>query len=92
MRQQSIPLKTLCPNFYFIVTTDGLITSIALDWMTGNLYGVTHRGYLFVCKLTSGAVTSLKCKTLLPGEQMFQVIAVNPNTGYGLHNCKLDCT
>ena len=56
------------------------IKGIALDWITGNLYGVFDFRRVFVCKLTYGA-SSLTCKALVSAEGQLDGIAVDPIDG-----------
>ena len=64
------------------IDPDAGIWAIDLDWVTGNLFGATRNGYIFVCKSTEGVVGSWMCRTLLSDQGGLQGIAVNPNAGY----------
>lgn len=60
---------------------DKYILAIALDWITGNLYGVNHAGDVFVCNTEAG--DSLKCANILRRQGRLHGIAVDPDQGYG---------
>ena len=58
---------------------DGDIFSLAVDFMTGNLYGASRGGYIFVCNT---AITGpLNCTTILNSHDAIQGIALSPNDG-----------
>ena len=56
------------------------IEGLAVDWVTGNLYGVSS-GLVFVCNAPAGS-ESLNCKNLLSGQVYQNGIALDPNRGF----------
>ena len=59
---------------------DKQIQAIAMDWITGNLYGVNHAGVVFACNTEGG--NPLKCATVLRDQGRLHGIAVDPAQGY----------
>ena len=60
---------------------DGNFYGLAVDWITGNLYGATRGGYTFVCN-TSAVVEPLNCPTSLSSLDGLSRIALSPNDEY----------
>ena len=68
--------------------TDGSIMGLAVDWVTGNLYGGGKNGIIFVCSLTTTAADLLNCVTLLSGREYLGylwALAVEPIRGLESH-------
>ena len=66
-----------------IHSTDWGIYDVALDWLTGNLFGASQGGHIFVCKFKKGDANGgpVELRTLVVDEIHFTRIAVNPNAG-----------
>ena len=62
------------------VILDGNITGLAVDWITGNLYGAGRGGYIFVCD--TNTTGPLNCTTVLNSQEHFTFLALSPNDGY----------
>ena len=58
---------------------------MAHDWITGNLYGVSRNGIVFVCNTSSSEL--LDCEVLLSGQGDLIGIALNPIEGYDPKFC-----
>ena len=54
---------------------------LALDWISGKLYGVGRAGFVFVCPTTTTG--NISCTTVLSGQGALKGIALDPNSGYG---------
>ena len=67
---------------YFVkyVLSDELIYELAFDWITGNVYGVTLNGVVFVCDPTRTTASS-SCVGVLTGQVKLEGVAVNPVAG-----------
>lgn len=66
----------------FVIVFDGSIQGLAFHWVTGNLYGTTLVGSVFVCgdtKSSSGGL--LTCITLMGRIGINEQIPVNPLQG-----------
>ena len=60
-------------------TADGSMFGLAVDFITGNLYGGNNGSYIFVC---SSAMTGpLNCTTILNSRDGIRGIALSPNDG-----------
>ena len=59
---------------------DKLISGLAFDWITGNLYGVSWAGIVFACEArVKGLMT--KCADLDKSNGTLNGISVDPNDG-----------
>ena len=61
------------------LNADGVIRGLAHDWITGNLYGVSQNGIVFVCNTTRNE--QIDCEVLLSGLGDLYAIALNPVEG-----------
>ena len=55
----------------------GEISALAADWITGNLYGVSYAGFVFVCDTTRAQA----CTVLRRDQGSLHGIAVHPAKG-----------
>ena len=53
----------MCDSKIRRIFKDGYIEDLNVDWITGNLYGVGDKGYMFVCNTTNSE--SLNCRTYI---------------------------
>ena len=66
-------------QLYVRYWSDELISGLALDWITGNLYGVSTRGIVFACKARVRGL--MKCMVVLEGQKTLRGIALDPKNG-----------
>ena len=62
-----------------ILTIDGDINGLAVDWITANVYGVSKGGYIFACN--SRTAGPLSCTTIVNSPDTLIGIALSPNEG-----------
>ena len=60
-----------------------------MDWITGNLYGVSENGHVFVCETFESGM--LSCENLVTGQGNVQGIALDPNNGYDSNFISTKC-
>ena len=70
-------IQRILPILFFI---DGNIVGLAVDWITGNLYGASRGGYIFACNTNTTGPSS--CITVLTSIEKFSNLALSPNDGY----------
>ena len=58
---------------------DELISGLDFDWITGNLYGVSWAGVVFVCRARVQGF--MKCTELLKDQGKLRGISLGPNEG-----------
>ena len=62
------------------IVTEGEIESLAFDWITGNIYAGTEKGYILVCgTIRTG---NFICVTVLSNQgKQIEGISLHPGTG-----------
>ena len=68
-----------CPFLTFSLIADGNIYGLAVDWITGNVYGGGSGGDLFVCRPVKTG--EMACETLLSDQGQINGIVLDPNSG-----------
>ena len=64
-----------------LLCADTDMFGLALDWISGKLYGVGRTGSVFVCPTST--IGNITCTTVLSDQGVLSGIAVDPNSGYG---------
>ena len=60
-----------------MIFPDGTFWGLGVDWITGNIYAVTHNGFIIACN-NAKEIGSFACVPVLSGLGTVKGIALNP--------------